>query len=399
MLDIFSDFLSFCLQFFPFPFLPSSFLLTDSSDSNDEPQIIDETKENDLLYSGLCRQCFDSTTCFNNIINPVMASLPPELINILWNASPAPVEKAITDLSVISQHGDDSNTTALVLTATTAIIIMTLVILRAYVRRGRSQNPPEDKTSNQENPEDEAGESLGELRADIEMVRRDLGSLISQQRGLNERIKNMEDLERKNQTDISQSNKEKLDQIRSELVQVYNDHSRTLKDNEGKKEKKLESIEEKLMRFEKHIVLMTDFKNELNEIITKSAVLTDELTKVSSENADLRVKIEKINETCQKHENIMSTIIENQIDLKENLKIIKEEIESLKSAKNVNLQEKATNGDVVRRISKELEHAPVRNFSVEEKVNPVSVENFAPESSDSVGELRKGDRIFICREK
>ena len=380
MLDIFSDFLSFCLHFFPFHLFPSSFLLADSSDSKDEPQC----------------QCFESRTCLNNIIKPVMASLPTELvtelINILCNVSLAPVEKAISELS-ISQLGDNSNTTALVLAAATAIIAMTLVVYRAYVRGGRRQISPEDQTSNQPDHEDEAGVTLGELREDIEMVRKDLGCLILDQRGLHERMKNMEDLERKNQTEIIRSNKEKLDQIRSELVQVYNDHKRTLKDNEGNNGKKLESIEENLLRFEKHLLLIADFKQELKKINIKSAVFLDEWKKVSTENADLRLLIEKINETCQKHENIMSTIMENQIDLKENFKEIKKELESFKSLINVNLQEDTTNGVVVRRKPRELELSPVRNYSAEMKVNPG--ENFASESTDrkSTKELRKGDRI------
>ena len=98
MPDIFSSFLSFCFQFFPFLFLhPSSLLLTDSSGSSEEPEIIlerEETLENDSLYPEV-----------TDINQPVLSGLTTDLTRglkqILLRVSLAPVERTITDLSLL----------------------------------------------------------------------------------------------------------------------------------------------------------------------------------------------------------------------------------------------------------------------------------------------------------
>ena len=147
MLEIINNFLNYCLHLI-FD-LPTSFLLTDYS-SDEEPPITEETQTFYHSYSALCNQCFKSSSCFNNIISPSpeLSSLAVGVIEILWNATLAPVGRTVTDLRVISQAAEYSNLESHHIAI--AIFIMSLIIYRAYVRRNRNIPREENKEDDTE---------------------------------------------------------------------------------------------------------------------------------------------------------------------------------------------------------------------------------------------------------
>ena len=311
MIDIFIDFLDYCLQFL----YPSSlFLLTDSSESegSDSPD-----RSGDCLYTFSsqegtenCLYSFSSQEgtedCLYNLIRSttepgsgLLGSLVVSVTKSYWVTTAGPL------LTLFRQLGDAPHlTAALVAIAVTAWVVKTVTSSPDTERLRTDVETLEGKQRGiYERIERVEGNHRGvyERIESIEGGHRGLyeriESIDGKQREIDERIESIEEVNVRRNKKVSQNNREQIDQIRREILQLSEPH-RSPKGDEEENKIKLRRIEERLPEFEKQIMLFTNVKEELRKITANYSYL-------------LR-KFEKYDENIKNHDNVNNSLKGNE---------------------------------------------------------------------------------------
>ena len=344
MLNILSEILQYFLQILsvPFPIDPSLFLLTDSSTSDELHFHSSILEAEELELSPLCDQCFKTTSCFNNIINPrlipneensqntiELKGLMVGVLKIYVKEALGPLGRVMNDFYLINSNIDWK----------TGVMVITAILLTGFLwKKGRKISSGSESLNINQTEEDKDDEYIVECRREINTIRENLARIDLRQTGLNQRIESIEELEIKRSKDLLENNQDQLGKIREELYQLYN-NNRDRRGGGDKEDKNLKRIEEKLLGFEKQFSLISNCKEELR--------------KVDVEHKNLLRKIEKIIENSTISENMMKKIQQNEINLtknsdkihrnEQNVNKILQQMEAIKKDGQIFLQEK-TNG-------------------------------------------------------